>query len=122
MKIGTVRALACVGLGTMLAFIAATRDFRPSVRADGAMPATRQDGAGSGATCQGVDKPTGCSEGVARHVLLAQAGAETARAKTSSNSSGKKPNIVFIMSDDVGLFNIGAYHRGIMAGKTPHLD
>jgi len=22
----------------------------------------------------------------------------------------------------VGWFNIGAYHRGIMAGKTPHLD
>jgi arylsulfatase len=34
----------------------------------------------------------------------------------------KKPNIVFIMGDDVGWFNIGAYHRGIMAGRTPHLD
>ncbi|MGZ3317867.1 MAG: sulfatase-like hydrolase/transferase, partial [Isosphaeraceae bacterium] len=37
-------------------------------------------------------------------------------------SSGKKPNIVFIMGDDVGWFNIGAYHRGIMAGRTPNLD
>src|SRR5208337_4547499 len=36
--------------------------------------------------------------------------------------SGKKPNIVFIMGDDVGWFNIGAYHRGIMAGRTPNLD
>ena len=26
------------------------------------------------------------------------------------------------MGDDVGWFNIGAYHRGIMSGKTPHLD
>src|SRR5437762_6219477 len=34
----------------------------------------------------------------------------------------KKPNIVFIMGDDVGWFNIGAYHRGMMAGKTPNLD
>ena len=33
-----------------------------------------------------------------------------------------KPNIVFIMGDDIGWFNIGAYHRGIMAGKTPNLD
>jgi arylsulfatase len=31
----------------------------------------------------------------------------------------KKPNIVFIMGDDIGWFNIGAYHRGMMAGKTP---
>ena len=34
----------------------------------------------------------------------------------------KKPNILFIMGDDVGWFNIGAYHRGIMSGKTPNLD
>jgi arylsulfatase A-like enzyme len=34
----------------------------------------------------------------------------------------KKPNILVIMGDDVGWFNIGAYHRGMMSGKTPNLD
>jgi arylsulfatase A-like enzyme len=34
----------------------------------------------------------------------------------------KKPNILVIMGDDVGWFNIGAYNRGIMSGKTPNLD
>jgi arylsulfatase len=34
----------------------------------------------------------------------------------------KHPNIVVIMGDDVGWFNIGAYHRGMMSGKTPNLD
>jgi len=34
----------------------------------------------------------------------------------------KKPNIVVIMGDDIGWFNIGAYHQGMMAGRTPHLD
>jgi len=34
----------------------------------------------------------------------------------------KKPNILFIMSDDVGWFNIGAYHQGMMRGKTPSID
>jgi arylsulfatase A-like enzyme len=33
-----------------------------------------------------------------------------------------KPNILFIMGDDIGWFNVGAYHRGIMSGKTPNLD
>ena len=33
-----------------------------------------------------------------------------------------KPNIVFIMGDDIGMWNIGAYHRGLMAGRTPNLD
>jgi arylsulfatase A-like enzyme len=34
----------------------------------------------------------------------------------------KKPNILVIMGDDVGWFNIGAYHRGMMSGRTPNLD
>jgi arylsulfatase A-like enzyme len=33
-----------------------------------------------------------------------------------------KPNIVVIMGDDIGIWNIGAYHQGMMAGRTPHLD
>jgi arylsulfatase len=33
-----------------------------------------------------------------------------------------KPNILFIMGDDVGWNNISAYHRGVMSGRTPHLD
>src|SRR5208282_4509926 len=34
----------------------------------------------------------------------------------------KKPNIIVIMGDDIGWFNIGAYHEGIMSGRTPNLD
>ena len=34
----------------------------------------------------------------------------------------RKPNILVIMGDDVGWFNIGAYHRGMMSGRTPNLD
>src|SRR5262245_1149769 len=43
-------------------------------------------------------------------------------ASASAQAPAKKPNILFIMGDDVGWFNIGAYHRGIMSGKTPNLD
>ncbi|MGC1695900.1 MAG: sulfatase-like hydrolase/transferase, partial [Pseudolabrys sp.] len=34
----------------------------------------------------------------------------------------KPPNILVIMGDDIGMWNIGAYHRGMMAGRTPNLD
>src|SRR5262245_26246229 len=27
-----------------------------------------------------------------------------------------------IMADDIGMWNIGAYHRGMMAGRTPNID
>ena len=33
-----------------------------------------------------------------------------------------KPNIIVIMGDDIGMWNIGAYHRGLMAGRTPNID
>jgi arylsulfatase A-like enzyme len=39
-----------------------------------------------------------------------------------AQAPARKPNILMIMGDDVGWFNIGAYHRGIMSGKTPNLD
>ena len=35
---------------------------------------------------------------------------------------GQRPNIIFIMADDIGWANISAYHRGLMASRTPNLD
>ena len=52
--------------------------------------------------------------GTAASVQIAQAQQPTA--------SGRPPNILVIMGDDVGWFNVGAYHQGIMSGKTPNLD
>jgi arylsulfatase A-like enzyme len=39
-----------------------------------------------------------------------------------ASAADKKPNILVIMGDDVGWFNIGAYNQGMMSGKTPNLD
>src|SRR5215471_10915826 len=50
---------------------------------------------------------------VAIVVLLSVVGSATA---------ADKPNILVIMGDDIGMWNIGAYHRGLMAGRTPNLD
>ncbi|MFI5314768.1 MAG: arylsulfatase [Myxococcota bacterium] len=40
----------------------------------------------------------------------------------SAAATDGKPNIVVIMGDDIGIWNIGAYSRGMMAGRTPNLD
>jgi arylsulfatase A-like enzyme len=34
----------------------------------------------------------------------------------------KKPNILVIMGDDIGYFNISANHRGMMGYQTPNID
>ena len=34
----------------------------------------------------------------------------------------QKPNIVVIMGDDIGFWNISTYNRGMMGYRTPNLD
>jgi arylsulfatase len=55
-------------------------------------------------------------------LLLLIATAALFSAVAPAQAQDKKPNILFIMGDDVGWFNIGAYHQGIMSGKTPNID
>ena len=54
--------------------------------------------------------------------LLAVLAAITMAGAPATAQQQQKPNILFIMGDDVGWFNVGAYHQGIMSGKTPNLD
>ena len=34
----------------------------------------------------------------------------------------QKPNILVIMADDIGYWNISAYNRGMMGYRTPNID
>lgn len=60
-----------------------------------------------------------------RHALSALAVglvALSAANALAQQAGARKPNIIVIMGDDIGWFNIGAYNQGIMAGRTPNLD
>ena len=39
-----------------------------------------------------------------------------------SQAADKKPNILFIMGDDIGWMQPSCYHRGLMVGETPNID
>ncbi len=59
------------------------------------------------------------------HLAIAVAlawGVATLAGGATAVAADKQPNIVFIMGDDIGWFNVGAYHQGMMAGRTPNLD
>src|SRR6266404_6293503 len=43
-------------------------------------------------------------------------------AVASGQAQDKKPNILFIMGDDIGWMQPGCYHRGLMVGETPNID
>src|SRR6516165_9036626 len=65
-----------------------------------------------GSTTLAAASALGTAAGVQKAIAQAQQAAPP----------GTKPNILVIMGDDIGWFNIGAYHQGIMSGKTPNLD
>src|SRR5260370_26922375 len=48
--------------------------------------------------------------------------AQAQQPATAPAAAGQRLNIVVIMGDDIGMWNIGAYHPGMMAGRTPNLD
>ena len=39
-----------------------------------------------------------------------------------AQAQDKKPNILFIMGDDIGWMQPSCYHRGLMVGETPNID
>jgi len=41
---------------------------------------------------------------------------------SNAQSATSKPNILFIMADDIGWMQPSIYHRGLMVGETPNID
>ena len=48
--------------------------------------------------------------------------AATLAGVTPAAAQEKKPNILFIMGDDIGWMQPSIYHRGLMVGETPNID
>jgi len=111
--------VACIGLGALLGYAAASGELDPS-RRGGAAPASPPVAAGR-PTASMPGKPT-CCDDFSKGPMLALLATHNETAAATAEQSGRRPNIVFIMGDDIGWFNIGAYHQGIMAGRTPNLD
>src|SRR5690242_18612491 len=61
----------------------------------------------------------------AASALAASAPVQTAQAQQRPAvpaQPGRRPNILFIMGDDIGWFNVSAYNMGIMGYRTPNID
>ena len=54
--------------------------------------------------------------------LFAGVAAVTLANSQASAQQQQKPNIVFIMGDDIGWMQPSIYHRGLMVGETPNID
>src|SRR6202158_1307597 len=56
--------------------------------------------------------------GLTTFVIVLAAGHVTARAQQAA----AKPNILVIMGDDVGYWNLSTYNQGMMGYRTPNID
>ncbi|MDF1746648.1 MAG: sulfatase-like hydrolase/transferase, partial [Gimesia sp.] len=98
--------LFTLAVGAVLGYLSATLDWNQEGRADNPAVEAKPD----------LPQPV-TSEN------LAQAANPAVLASTvATQSKARKPNIIMIMGDDIGMWNIGAYHRGMMAGRTPNID
>jgi arylsulfatase len=73
---------------------------------------TLSDTAANGASASSTAAP-------ATETLLAQV---TKQRSGGSGGAAKKPNIVVIFGDDIGISNISAYSDGLMGYETPNID
>jgi arylsulfatase len=114
MKKPNLSALLVLGLGAGLGYLAGTGrlDAPRAVNAAGPedAPETRPEGC--------------CATGASRGATLAAATATglVAAPATTRERTVKKPNILVIWGDDVGVHNISAYNHGIMGYRTPNID
>src|SRR5262245_56506488 len=113
-----VQMAAVLAAGAFLGFMVSSARVNPFSRANPA-PSPDKVATSKAAEPAGGQKDI-CCAGTNKEQLLVRAEAKPGNQDQKKN--GKKPNILFIMGDDIGWFQIGAYHRGMMSGKTPNLD
>ena len=116
-----VQMAAVLAVGALVGYLAASGKLNPFSRADAAQLIPKADSVKPPEASK-CDTASCCSENMKKGELLAMADPKVTAAVAKAQAGGKKPNILFIMGDDIGWFQIGAYHRGMMSGKTPNLD
>src|SRR5262245_27815733 len=103
---------AVLAVGALLGYLAATGYLNPFALANAASqsreparvkPVDPAGSAESGCCCENAD----------RAKLLALA---------DTKAPGKKPNILVIFGDDIGIPQISAYTQGLMGYRTPNID
>jgi hypothetical protein len=60
--------------------------------------------------------------GLANTAAAQQSQTPQQQGQQQRTSQQTKPNILFIMGDDIGFMQPRIYHRGLMVGETPNID
>jgi arylsulfatase len=112
-----VMAVACIGLGVLLGYAAASGKLNPLswAQAGPSDPGKPAEKPGDRADQQGCC----CDE---TNKAFARIAAHNQEVAAKAQKNGKKPNILVIMGDDIGIPQISAYTQGLMGYRTPNID
>jgi arylsulfatase A-like enzyme len=112
-----VQDIVLMAVGALVGYAAATGQLTPLWQAQAASQPRESPPAAD-------PRPTCCSEATDRGLLLAMADGHEARPQGNSQpgNDGRKPNILVLWGDDVGISNISAYSDGLMGYTTPNID
>ena len=113
------KSLLTVMFGAVMGYVAATTLTEPPLNA--AVTAEQQaihavDPSPSALKCQGT-----CEDGLTQSDLLKLA-QHNQFVSAQAAQADKKPNILVLWGDDIGVHNISAYNHGIMGYRTPNID
>ena len=110
--------IVMIVIGSLLGYAAASGKPNPALSANVAQASPR-------ATIDPIaaarERPESCDDGAVKAELVALA-AHNEKVAVEAQNSSKKPNILVIWGDDIGIHNISAYNHGIMGYKTPNID
>jgi arylsulfatase A-like enzyme len=113
-----IGAIVMTAIGGLLGYTAAAGklNFDPWTRADQRAPTTTTD-----QPVAFAEHSAGCCDGSNIGETFALT-AYSQKVAAEAQKSGKKPNFLVIWGDDIGLWNISAWNRGMMKYSTPNID
>jgi hypothetical protein len=108
-----LQTLAVLAVGLTAGYLAASGKFEALLSAEQKVTAP----ASPATPC-----PDGNCADADRAATLAAISANNEKVAANRQKDGQKPNVLFIMGDDIGWMQPGCYHRGLMVGETPNID
>jgi arylsulfatase len=115
-------AIVIMALGGLLGYAAAAGKLNPFQHPGAAAAPQVQPAPPPGeSSTPGTPQAECCPDGANKGELLALA-AHNQKVAAAAQKDGKKPNILIIWGDDIGVHNISAYNHGIMGYRTPNID
>ena len=115
----TLQTIAVIISGALLGYLVASSQAHPFHQ----VPASANSDLGNAQTPpQGAASPVTCSGAAGKATLLASSSPAGLVQTGNAQPVAKKPNILVIFGDDIGIPQISAYTQGLMGYKTPNID